>query len=115
MSGRFPFPSRQWLEAEAARRGITPGAVLDEVLAVSDEGEPLLSDAVVMNCPFYGRALFTTLIVPSRPPFVLFATAGNQCGLTTTSHAPCRMEIAGETPDWKTCILVKEIRCEETV
>ena len=67
-----------------------------------------------MNCPFYGRAIF--LAPPSTqrpsPPFVLFDQRGNQCALVTTSHAPCQMEIAGETPDWKACVLVRDVRME---
>jgi hypothetical protein len=70
----------------------------------------------MMNCPFYGRAMFCSPVpTRSHPPFVLFRQDGNQCALVLTSHSPCRMEIAGETPDWKDCILVKEIRMEETV
>ena len=67
-----------------------------------------------MNCPFYGRAMFRAHY-DSQPPFVLFPQQGNQCALVTRSHAPCRMEMNGETPEWTTCILVKEIRMEETV
>jgi hypothetical protein len=66
-----------------------------------------------MNCPFYGRAYFDPPhISPNHPPFLLFGTHGNQCALVTASHSPCRMEIAGEEPDWKECVLVKEARCE---
>lgn len=68
-----------------------------------------------MNCPFYGRAMFYSPVPRSQPPFVLFPQNGNQCALILSSHAPCRMELDGETPDWKTCILVREIRMEETV
>jgi hypothetical protein len=67
-----------------------------------------------MNCPFYGRSMFLSQVY-GIPPFVLFPQKGNQCALVVKSHAPCRMEIEGETPDWKTCILVREIRMEETV
>lgn len=69
-----------------------------------------------MNCPFYGCAMFATGMGIAGPkPFLLFKTDGNQCALITNSHSPCRMEMNDETPDWKTCILVREIRMEETV
>lgn len=68
-----------------------------------------------MNCPFYGRAMYQTrLFLPPRP-FLLLDTKGNQCGIILNSHSPCRMEIAGETPDWRECVLVKDLRMEETV
>ena len=66
-----------------------------------------------MNCPFYGRALFGTHFPrENQPPFVLFDQHGNQCAIITGSHSPCRMEIDGEEPNWKTCILVKNMRME---
>jgi hypothetical protein len=69
-----------------------------------------------MNCPFYGRALFAShFVTQNQPPFVLFRQDGNQCAIVVRSYAPCRMEMDGETPDWKRCILVREMRMEETV
>jgi hypothetical protein len=65
-----------------------------------------------MNCIFYGYSMYQAHY-NNQPPFVLFKTNGNQCALITTSHAPCRMEMAGETPDWQTCILVREVRMED--
>ncbi len=62
-----------------------------------------------MNCPFYGCAFIAK---QPDPPFVLFSVGGNRCALITGAHAPCQMEIAGETPDWKTCPFVKDVRCE---
>jgi hypothetical protein len=69
-----------------------------------------------VNCPFYGRALFVSQTPRgSDPPFVLFDQHGNQCGLVVTSYAPCRMEIEHQEPDWKSCFLVRIVRCEEVV
>ena len=68
-----------------------------------------------MNCPFYGRALFLSQILNRDPPFVLFDQAGNQCALITASHSPCRMEMEGETPDWRVCPLVYAVRPEKVV
>jgi hypothetical protein len=66
-----------------------------------------------MNCPFYGRALYQTRFAATGPqPFVLIDSRGNQCAVVTDSHSPCRMEIHGEVPDWKTCPLVRDIRME---
>ena len=46
-------------------------------------------------CPFYGfNGMYGGF----------FDTDGNQCGLITDSHAPCRMEQEGDTPDWNGCI-----------
>jgi hypothetical protein len=65
-----------------------------------------------MNCPFYGRAMYQKGVIGAAIPFLLLDTNGNQCGLIADSHSPCRMEIDGETPDWRACILVKDIRME---
>lgn len=46
------------------------------------------------QCPFYGfNGMFGKLI----------ESGGNECGLTTRSYSPCRMEIARETPNWREC------------
>jgi hypothetical protein len=68
-----------------------------------------------VNCPFYGRAIFIAKDQPKDPPFVLFEQGGNQCGLITTAHSPCLMEMVHEPVDWKTCTLVRGARCEEKV
>ena len=61
-----------------------------------------------MNCPFYGRAFVPVApYVRDQPPFLLLDQHGNQCALIVTSHAPCRMEMEGETPDWQACALVR--------
>jgi hypothetical protein len=70
-----------------------------------------MSESNKPNCPFYGRALFMG-ILGGKPPFVLVDQEGNQCALVMTAYAPCRMEIDGDTPDWRTCLLVREIRME---
>lgn len=70
------------------------------------------------NCPFYGFAYYSSLTVGSPfpvRPFVLLPTHGNQCALVVTSHSPCQMEIAGETPDWLLCPLVKRAQCAEAM
>lgn len=68
-----------------------------------------------MNCPFYGHALFLSHAARSDPPFILFPQNGNQCGMITTSHTPCRMEMEGDVPEWTTCILIRAARCEQVV
>ena len=66
-----------------------------------------------MNCPFYGHAMYQTgLGIASPRPFLLLKTNGNQCALLVTRFAPCLMETNHETPDWKTCPLVREMRME---
>jgi hypothetical protein len=52
--------------------------------------------AVMMrgSCPFYGK---------SGIGGVLMDSLGNQCALILDAHAPCRMERAGETPNWTRC------------
>jgi hypothetical protein len=65
-----------------------------------------------MNCPFYGRQMYQTGLIGGPRPILLIGTNGNQCAIVTTSHAPCRMEIDSEEPDWKTCVLVRELRME---
>ena len=47
-------------------------------------------------CPFYGF---------NGMHNVFFDTEGNQCGLITISHSPCKMEQEGGTPNWKECHL----------
>ena len=65
------------------------------------------------NCPFYGRAMFVSPIpTRSHPPFVLIPQSGNQCALVLSSNSPCRMELDGDTPDWQTCLLVRDVRME---
>ena len=65
-----------------------------------------------MNCPFYGRAMYQTGLIGGPRPILLLNTNGNQCAAVVTSHAPCQMEIAGDEPDWKFCMLVREMRME---
>jgi len=68
-----------------------------------------------MNCPFYGRHMFRNNSLVVDPPFLLLPQAGNQCGLVTTKHAPCYMEINHLDVDWRECPIVRETRLEETV
>jgi len=64
-----------------------------------------------MNCPFYGHALFPAMTARRQdPPFLLFASGGNQCALITTAHSPCKMEVEGQEPDWSKCRLVNLAR-----
>lgn len=69
------------------------------------------------NCPFYGRAiyLYATVYVSQTtcPPFLLLDTQGNQCALVTYRHAPCMMEVDGQSIDWRECPRIKDIRKEE--
>ena len=51
-----------------------------------------------MNCPFYGYAVIGGSIRP-----VLFPAHTNECALITAGKSPCRMETAGEPPDWRRC------------
>ena len=51
-------------------------------------------------CHFYGKAVGGTRLVD---------THGNQCALIIERHAPCQLELAGATPDEKTCPLVLDI------
>lgn len=52
--------------------------------------------SVRKQCPFYGM---------SHPIMVghLLDSEGNQCALITSSHSPCKMEMAGQAPDWDKC------------
>lgn len=52
-----------------------------------------------MSCPFYGSAV---RMVGGTIPAVL-PTGGNQCGLITHAHSPCRMETEGNAPEWDAC------------
>jgi len=45
------------------------------------------------RCPFYGF---------HAAGGGLFDSEGNQCALVG-GHSPCRMELAGQTPDWDEC------------
>jgi hypothetical protein len=49
------------------------------------------------QCPFYNASIWRGELVrfPGEP--------GNRCALITSAHSPCRMQIAGRDPDWKTC------------
>lgn len=49
-----------------------------------------------MSCPFYGTAVHPGLNV-------ILTTDGNRCGLVTSAHAPCGMEMANLAPDWEKC------------
>lgn len=63
------------------------------------------------NCPFYGHALMMRVIGgDDAVPFRLLNSRGNQCGLIIHAHSPCRMEIAGQEVDWRSCPVVAEIR-----
>lgn len=48
------------------------------------------------GCKFYGHAAAIG---------TLFPTGGNQCALVTNAHAPCRMEMEGQEPNWERCPL----------
>jgi hypothetical protein len=51
------------------------------------------------DCPFYGVALAAAANWAS-----LLKTGGNGCALVWPDrHAPCRMELEGESPDWSRC------------
>ena len=78
-----------------------------------------------MNCPFYGVSCIIPRKrhplahhagpLPSEKPycasFILLPSGGDQCGLVTSSHAPCYMEYKqGKEPDWKTCDRVTDVR-----
>lgn len=65
------------------------------------------------NCPFYGRALFTSFAgAPDRPRFLLIDSRGNQCALVTDAHSPCMLEIAGQPVEWRDCPRMKDVRME---
>ena len=66
-----------------------------------------------MNCPFYGRQMYSAGMFPVQQPMLLLDTKGNQCALVTISHMPCFMESGmQQEPDWKTCPLVRDMRME---
>jgi hypothetical protein len=67
-----------------------------------------------MPCWFYGYSMFVNMARdgPSYP-FVLIPTHGNQCGIVTGSHSPCRMKIDGLEPDMEACPLLRDIRLED--
>lgn len=69
-------------------------------------------DVMRRNCPFYGRAMYQSRMVTAAKPFLLLGTNGNQCALVLESHAPCQMELNGEDPEWRECVLVQDIRME---
>jgi len=53
------------------------------------------AELVAKQCQFYGmNGMYGTLI----------PTGGNQCGLITTSHSPCQMELTHQFPDGSHCI-----------
>jgi hypothetical protein len=67
-----------------------------------------------INCPFYGYSMFMTTMDPRRSmPFLLMPTNGNQCGLITTSHAPCHMEINDLPIDWESCPHIGDVQARE--
>jgi hypothetical protein len=37
----------------------------------------------------------------------LIEQQGNECAVITTADSPCRMEIDGQEPDWRTCPLLE--------
>ena len=59
---------------------------------------PTLPTPICPRCPFYGYAARMGIFM---------STEGNQCALVTESHAPCRMEVDGSTPDLDRCPLVR--------
>jgi hypothetical protein len=71
-----------------------PGCLGDEPEATAIAAQP------VIQCRFYGMNGMHGRLV---------ATRGNQCGLVTNSHAPCAMEIMGDTPNENTCPLVAKV------
>jgi hypothetical protein len=62
------------------------------------------------NCPFYGYSHFSASDPKHTFPFILLQMDGNQCGLVTTSHAPCWMEMNRQPVEWKECPYMKELR-----
>ncbi len=46
------------------------------------------------RCPFRGFTIILNSMVDSK---------GNQCALVTDSYDPCRMETAGDEPNWSEC------------
>jgi hypothetical protein len=53
-----------------------------------------------MSCPFYAVAL---VLPHDGSGAVLIPIGGNRCGLVTSAHAPCAMEMEGHAPDWIAC------------
>jgi hypothetical protein len=49
-----------------------------------------------MPCPFYGKHAIPLMRA-------LIDQHGNQCALITGAYAPCRMELAGASPDLEKC------------
>jgi hypothetical protein len=64
------------------------------------------------NCPFYGRALFSHMILPVK--FILLDTKSNQCAIVTDKHSPCLLELNHEDVEWRDCPLIKDIRLEQS-
>jgi hypothetical protein len=62
------------------------------------------------NCPFYGHTMFVSTVPNYSKAFVLMPSDGNQCGLITSSHSPCHMEINQLPVEWRNCPYVSDIR-----
>lgn len=59
------------------------------------------------GCQFYGHSGVAN--------YQLVPTHGNQCALIVSAHAPCQMEINGETPSAARCPLIHQIRVAATL
>lgn len=97
---------------EFARKGRGDQSAVDKITAANTAAR------AVRNCPFYGYALYSSVVMAAQsktPPFVMFPTGDNQCALVGGWYAPCRMEQDGEVPEWNECTLVKAAQCKETV
>jgi hypothetical protein len=64
-----------------------------------------------MSCPFYGASTIAlrdpvnlALPAPGFGDLVTIHTGGNRCGLITSAHSPCWMEVGeSRAPDWAAC------------
>lgn len=57
-------------------------------------------EVLPVNCRFFGMNGMFGRLVP---------TGGNQCGLITTAHSPCKMELNGNPIDESRCPLVVQM------
>jgi hypothetical protein len=77
---------------------------MENQLAKQQELLPILPSGAVAtpryHCPFYGFHLSEGTAMTDQK--------GNQCALQTGRYSPCRMERAGEVPDWDHCPISRE-------
>jgi hypothetical protein len=55
-----------------------------------------------MTCRFYGKHQTVTGLMIEQ--------MGNQCGAITSHYGPCKMELAGQTPDAEACPIAIDAR-----